>query len=309
VCAPACNHTHSRVLILYVDIDPEARSKATCACLQGQPAVSEAQGSQPTTRCLTQPCSSMDSATADQMRRDIIVEHPNMQAPSPRTSLKVEDHGNIENRRSRMVEKRWNMAMPPRAGFPNVDTNARGQGTVHVGGDATSGSGRASNRLAATIPDAVNTSTSSRSPGPANLAQHEGDARVSVPDIDPVGSDPTDMEAGPLLDTIKTIDGRDTVKDGGGDGDTLSGFLPHILHEPHEPVPIAIVNRSPTGSEHFPFLLTAYTLTPYLSCLFWRVGPGHYHVRRNPQDVAWLSAVRYAQKNIFMSVPSSFVSW
>ena len=36
---------------------------------------------------------------------------------------------------------------------------------------------------------------------------------------------------------------------------------------------------------------------------FWHVGPGHYCVRQFPQDVAWLSAMRYAQKSVFMSVP------
>jgi hypothetical protein len=35
-----------------------------------------------------------------------------------------------------------------------------------------------------------------------------------------------------------------------GDGDdTWSDFRPHILHEPHQPVPIAFVNRWPTGRE------------------------------------------------------------
>jgi hypothetical protein len=41
--------------------------------------------------------------------------------------------------------------------------------------------------------------------------------------------------------------------------------------------------------------------------LSWWVGPGHYHVLQHPQDVAWLSAVRYAQKGVFMSVPLVFV--
>jgi hypothetical protein len=34
-------------------------------------------------------------------------------------------------------------------------------------------------------------------------------------------------------------------------GGTSSDFCPHILHKPHDPVPIAIVNRSPKGSESF----------------------------------------------------------
>jgi hypothetical protein len=37
----------------------------------------------------------------------------------------------------------------------------------------------------------------------------------------------------------------------GSDDDFLGDFCPHILHEPHKPVPIAMVNRRPTGSELF----------------------------------------------------------
>jgi hypothetical protein len=33
--------------------------------------------------------------------------------------------------------------------------------------------------------------------------------------------------------------------------DFLDDFFPHLLHEPHVPVPIAMVNRGPTGSEPF----------------------------------------------------------
>ena len=36
--------------------------------------------------------------------------------------------------------------------------------------------------------------------------------------------------------------------------------------------------------------------------LFWHVGPGHYRVGQFPQDVAWLSAMRYAKRSVFMSV-------
>ncbi|KAI0250905.1 hypothetical protein BJV78DRAFT_1353411 [Lactifluus subvellereus] len=56
-----------------------------------------------------------------------------------------------------------------------------------------------------------------------------------------------------LPDTTN-FDGRSTPQDGDGNGDTLSGLCPHTLPESHQPVPIAVVNRSPTGR------------------------PGHYHV-------------------------------
>jgi phosphatidylserine/phosphatidylglycerophosphate/cardiolipin synthase-like enzyme len=64
------------------------------------------------------------------------------------------------------------------------------------------------------------------------------------------------------------------------DDDFLDDFFPHILHEPHKPVPIAMVNRGPTGT------------------------PGHYHVRQFPQNVAWLSAMHNAQKSVFIQTPT-----
>ena len=37
-----------------------------------------------------------------------------------------------------------------------------------------------------------------------------------------------------------------TVKD----DELTDEFQPHIIHVPHKPVPIALVNRSPTGREY-----------------------------------------------------------
>ncbi|KAI0270588.1 hypothetical protein BC834DRAFT_1011250 [Gloeopeniophorella convolvens] len=78
------------------------------------------------------------------------------------------------------------------------------------------------------------------------------------------------------LNIVKELEA--TVRD--GDGITLDDFRPHILHEPHGPVPIVMVNRNSTGT------------------------PGHDHVHEVPQDVAWLSAFRYAQKSIFIQTPT-----
>lgn len=56
------------------------------------------------------------------------------------------------------------------------------------------------------------------------------------------------------------------------------GFHPIWLHEPHDPVPIAMVNRAPHGT------------------------PGHSDVDV-PQNVAWESGVRLAQKSVFIQTP------
>ncbi|KAH9003737.1 hypothetical protein EDB86DRAFT_2889505 [Lactarius hatsudake] len=75
-------------------------------------------------------------------------------------------------------------------------------------------------------------------------------------------------------------DAREVDSTTQGSDDDLGDFNPHILHEPHIPVPIAMVNRRPTGT------------------------PGHYSVRNFPQDIAWLSAMNYAQKSVFIQTPT-----
>ena len=62
-----------------------------------------------------------------------------------------------------------------------------------------------------------------------------------------------------------------TVEDAG-----VADFQPYILHKAHAPCPIAMVNRKPSGK------------------------PGHRS--NNPQDLAWLSAVKNAKKSIFVYV-------
>ncbi|GAC76283.1 hypothetical protein PANT_20c00041 [Moesziomyces antarcticus T-34] len=56
-------------------------------------------------------------------------------------------------------------------------------------------------------------------------------------------------------------------------------FQPYIFHKPHEPVPMALVNRRPHGT------------------------PGHSDIR-NPQDAAWLAGFRYAKKHVFIQSPT-----
>ncbi|GAA5915447.1 hypothetical protein JCM5296_002704 [Sporobolomyces johnsonii] len=56
-------------------------------------------------------------------------------------------------------------------------------------------------------------------------------------------------------------------------------FRPHILHAPHKPFPCALVNRRPHGK------------------------PAHNDTR-NPQDAAWLAAMRYAKEKVFIQTPT-----
>ncbi|KAI0433610.1 hypothetical protein F5Y09DRAFT_52337 [Xylaria sp. FL1042] len=56
-------------------------------------------------------------------------------------------------------------------------------------------------------------------------------------------------------------------------------MTPYIPHAAHEPFPIALVNRAPYGQ------------------------PNHKSVN-NPQNAAWLSALRNAQRNVFIQTPT-----
>ncbi|KAK0545576.1 hypothetical protein OC846_004897 [Tilletia horrida] len=59
----------------------------------------------------------------------------------------------------------------------------------------------------------------------------------------------------------------------------LLDFQPYVLHKPHAPVPMALVNRRPHGT------------------------PGHSDIR-NPQDAAWLAGFRYANEHVFIQSPT-----
>ncbi|ORY26303.1 hypothetical protein BCR39DRAFT_541162 [Naematelia encephala] len=61
--------------------------------------------------------------------------------------------------------------------------------------------------------------------------------------------------------------------------DELDNFKPHVVHKPHEPLPMAMVCRKPHGF------------------------PGHHDIR-NPQNAAWLAGFRYAKKNCFVQTPT-----
>ncbi|KAH8919218.1 hypothetical protein BT69DRAFT_510854 [Atractiella rhizophila] len=59
----------------------------------------------------------------------------------------------------------------------------------------------------------------------------------------------------------------------------IEDLRPHILHKPHKPFRIALVNRKPHGA------------------------PGHQDIRV-PQAAAWLAGFRYAKENVFIQTPT-----
>lgn len=60
---------------------------------------------------------------------------------------------------------------------------------------------------------------------------------------------------------------------------SVADFHPHILHSPHDPVPMALVNRRPHGR------------------------PGHDDTNA-PQNAAWLAAFAHAQSTVFIQTPT-----
>ncbi|PWN48535.1 hypothetical protein IE53DRAFT_381263 [Violaceomyces palustris] len=75
---------------------------------------------------------------------------------------------------------------------------------------------------------------------------------------------------------IKAEDVEQVVKEASED---VLDFQPYVFHAPHDPVPMALVNRRPHGT------------------------PGHSDIR-NPQDAAWLAGFRYAKEHAFIQSPT-----
>jgi len=63
------------------------------------------------------------------------------------------------------------------------------------------------------------------------------------------------------------------------EGVDMEDFKPHIIHAPHDPFPIAMVNRKPRGAIEYTDV-------------------------NNPQDMAWLAGLHYAQKKVFIQTPT-----
>jgi hypothetical protein len=256
-CTPslASMHIDSWFLRLHADIDPEAMSEATRAYLQGRCAVNEAQGVQPIATGPTQHCPGVDSVAADENRGDLIAEPLNMPVPSLHTSGNAVDYtSEPEKRRNEMIESHLNS-------LPNAEADFQGRNKPQ---------GERGELLTVL---AVVTSNADTTAGSEILARGEDQMQVTKSEepntssTNPVGSGSTTMGAGKLPDT-KASDSQGTPQ-GSGDGGTSSDFCPHILHKPHDPVPIAIVNRSPKGSESFPLLFTPEIVNAHVSLLFW----------------------------------------
>lgn len=103
---------------------------------------------------------------------------------------------------------------------------------------------------------AISSQSDARVPSPPQTtdARDPGNIDTSPKDHERDESNSHDVDNG-LVSSSKAAEhldpgGVDSTSSG-SDDDFLGDFFPHILHEPHIPVPIAMVNRRPTGSEPF----------------------------------------------------------
>ncbi|KAI0317533.1 hypothetical protein OF83DRAFT_1171920 [Amylostereum chailletii] len=186
------------------------------------------------------------------------------------------DHQAAEDKRSQLIAEHPNM-MVPHDSFPSSGASASTSSPKSRASDldSTSPNGASSSLATSEVP-----AEGSRPPPKTNSAlkdqsQGAGEAWAYDKEIADGKESGAKGAAGIAMHlNFGKLDLEATVKD----SDILNEFRPHILHEPHAPCPMAMVNRQPIGT------------------------PGHDEF--NPQDLAWLAAMKYAQKNVFIQTPT-----
>ena len=119
-----------------------------------------------------------------------------------------------------------------------------------------------------------------RSHSPSVLAKATSDLTGAI-----IGHDMTPRSDSPLTIHLNksSQSARSTKSDGSLSDEELErltfDFCPFIFHRPHQPIPIALVNRPARGT------------------------PGHVDTA-NPQDAAWMGAFRFAKKSVFIQSPT-----
>ncbi|KDQ09583.1 hypothetical protein BOTBODRAFT_178962 [Botryobasidium botryosum FD-172 SS1] len=103
----------------------------------------------------------------------------------------------------------------------------------------------------------------------------QNDGQTPAPSLSP-----SNKSRGAEITKLLNADGKYDATTAPNDEASLDDFMPHIMHEPHDPVPIAMVNRHPQGKP---------------------CNTGEHTV---PQDVAWLSALKNAQQSVFIQSPT-----
>jgi len=192
-------------------------SRATRAYLREQHAINEAQGGQPE-----------DTPTAEAKRIDLIVRHPSMRVPS------FPDDVGAGRRRN-----------------PNSDTGDRGPGEI---------AGKHPNVIVPSLRGSTRSSVndSARSPASVGSGGASGSGTHGRSHSSELDNPARHEDGGLVLNSLKKQDtsNADNPINGAagsttppGGNETWDDFRPHILHDPHDPVPMAIVNRWPTGSK------------------------------------------------------------
>ena len=215
---PLCKYPLSKSPGSHLDIDARAMSQVTRAYLREQHAIDEAQGGQPE-----------DTPAAEEKRVDLMVRHPSMRVPSFPDDVGAGRRRNLNSDTGdrgpgEIAGKHPNVTGPSRRGstWSSVNGSARSPASVESGGASSSGTHGRSHSSALDSP-----------------ARHEDGGLVLNLSKEHDTSNADDTSNGAAGSTTPPADGNETWDD----------FRPHILHDPHDPVPIAIVNRRPTGSK------------------------------------------------------------
>ena len=192
-------------------------SRATRAYLREQNAINEAQGVEPE-----------DALEVEEKRIDLIVRHPSMRVPSFPSDV---DAGRRKNTNSDAVDR----GPAEIAANHPISTEPLWRGSTRP---SLNGSARSSTSLGSGGASSSGTHCRSHSSASDNTARHKDGGLVFNSSSERYTSN-NNASNGAANSTTLPGDGVETWDD----------FRPHILHDPHDPVPIAIVNRWPTGSK------------------------------------------------------------
>lgn len=167
---------------------------------------------------------------------DLVGEHPAMQVPDVAGEVRDAKTGNMQDGEQNGID-------------PNANANVHGEdkisaSTGNIDGNQDSASQmNGAQDLNANANDTSMASTNSRPAGPEVLKSEAGSqTRMGQEE----GGDSDRVAA-----ITKHLNAANLHEQGTApDDEYLDDFKPHILHSPHAPVPIAMVNRAPRGSEY-----------------------------------------------------------
>lgn len=242
--ASTCRLIVPRFLRLHADLGSEPMSTALRAHFREWDVFTKAQSMKFDAQPQPQLTSGTSSVTADKRYRNAMSKPPQVRIPSTPESADARDHGNFDTspedylyERDEVVES---VTVPSLKESLKANTNANGDV------DSAFDYPKTPDSLAPT--DSVGASAGPHSPA-SDSNSRNADNGIASPSESPDSSAATKVGGSEIGGLQGAGEVGSTTRD--SDDDFLGDFCPHLLHEPHRPVPIAMVNRRPTGSEPF----------------------------------------------------------